>query len=466
MARPKSKKSNFKKTILPNGLTLLSERQKGFRSLSIGIWVKTGTRHETAGEAGISHFLEHMLFKGTEKRSALDIARQVDQVGGDFNAFTAREYTCFHILLLDRDVELGIDILSDVVLNSDFDPEELERERKVILQEISMVEESPEEMVHDIFFELIYARHGLGRPILGTESSIRRLKRADVTRFFRKHYRPDQLIVSVCGDVSHEKILKKIRPLTHRDWPGRPHIAHPNAELKPRHTRRGLTLKPLSPAERVLRKIGQPPPKVKSGCWWIERPTEQVHLVWGVAGPPYASKDRFAAFLLNIYLGGGMSSALFQEIREKNGLAYTVYSSLSPFVDSGVFSIYVATGMKQVPLCLKLIEESVQKLKKDLLSEIELQTIKDNLKGSVLLASDDVESRMSSIAKNEIFFGKYVQVEEVCRLIDEVTPQDVRRMARKLLSSNNRSLVALGPKPSRDIVTRLRPERPRRYCRT
>ena len=174
----------FRRTVFKNGLTLLSERRKGFRSLSIGIWVKTGTRHETTGEAGISHFLEHMLFKGTESRTALEIAREVDQVGGDFNAFTAREYTCFHILLLDRDVRLGFDILGDVILNSDFDAEELERERKVILQEISMVEESPEELVHDIFFELIYGKHGLGRPILGTENSIRKLKRGDVLRVF------------------------------------------------------------------------------------------------------------------------------------------------------------------------------------------------------------------------------------------------------------------------------------------
>lgn len=454
-----SKALNFKRTVFKNGLTLLSERRRGFRSLSIGIWVKTGTRHETSREAGISHFLEHMLFKGTGSRSALEIAREVDQVGGDFNAFTAREYTCFHILLLDRDARLGTDILGDVILNSDFDAEELERERKVILQEISMVEESPEELVHDIFFELIYGKHGLGRPILGTETSIRRLKRADVLRFFRKHYRPDQMIVSVSGDVSHAAIAKQIRSLIRRDWPGRPHA--PGAASR----QRSKTARAQSPAEQVLKALGQPPPKVKSGCWWITRPTEQVHLVWGVAGPPYASKDRFAAFLLNIYLGGGMSSSLFQEIREKNGLAYTVYSSLSPFVDSGVFSIYVATGMKQVPLCLKLIEECVAKLKRELLTDLELQTIKDNLKGSILLASDDVESRMSSIAKNELFLGKYASPEDVCRLIDEVTPQDVRRMARRLLSSSNRSIVALGPRPSREIVKQLRPQRPKRYQR-
>jgi predicted Zn-dependent peptidase len=459
-------KVTFKKTVFSNGLTLLSERHRGFRSLSIGIWVKTGTRHETPKEAGVSHYLEHMLFKGTENRTALDIARQVDQVGGDFNAFTAREYTCFHILMLDRDLKLGIDILGDVLLNSNFHQDEMERERKVILQEIQMVEESPEEMVHDIFSELIYGKHGLGRPILGTERSIRKMKRADVIKFFRRHYRPDQLIVSVSGDVTHESVMKHIKPLVKRDWPGRVHQPLTAAARSARRKASALHSPPQAPAAKALAATHQLPPKVHSGCWWIERPTEQVHLIWGVAGPPYASKDRFAAFLLNIYLGGGMSSALFQEIREKNGLAYTVYSSLTPYVDSGVFSVYVATGMNQVLLCLKLIEESAEKLKKELLSEEELKTIKDNLKGSVLLASDDVESRMSSIAKNEIFFGKYMPVEEVCRLIDQVTPQDVRRMARKLLSGEGRSVVALGPKPSKQVVTRLRPVRPRQYCRT
>ncbi len=442
-------RSPFRKTVFSNGLTLLSERQPGFKSLSIGIWVKTGTRHETASEAGMSHFLEHMLFKGTDDRSPLDIARQIDQVGGDFNAFTSREYTCFHIVLLGRDAKLGVDILSDILLNSTFNAEELERERKVILQEISMVEESPEEMVHDIFFELIYGKHGIGRPILGTDTSVRRFKRADVLRFFRKHYRPEQLIVSVAGDVSHNALVKILKPLRRRDWPGR--LKQSKGHVKP-----------VSASSLIGTKV----PKVKSGSWWVQRPTEQVHLLWAVAGPPYASRDRFAAFLLNVFLGGGMSSELFQEIREKNGLAYTVYSSLTPFIDSGVFSVYAATGMNQVLLCLKLIEQSVEKLKRNLLTDLELTTIKDNLKGTVLLASDDVESRMSSIAKNEIFFGRYMSVEEVCSHIDAVSAHDIRRVARKLLQSDRRSIVALGPKPSRTVASKLNLQKPKKYRRS
>ncbi len=421
----------FKKTVFSNGLTLLSERQPGFRSISVGVWVKVGTRHEAPREAGISHFLEHMLFKGTPTRSALDIARQVDQVGGDFNAFTSRENTCFHILMLDRDLKLAMDILNDVLLNSNFDAEEYDREKRVILQEIAMVDESPEELAHDLFLEMAYGTHPLGRPILGTETSVKRMRRADLIRFFRRYYRPENIVVSVSGNVKHSELEKLLKPLTKRDWPGRPHPA------------RAMTAKKAPP--------------IREGFVWIERPTEQVHLIWGIPGTEYASDDRFAALLLNIYLGGGMSSALFQEIREKQGLAYTIYSFLSPFVDTGLFTVYVATQMQHVLVCLKLIEESAEKLRSELMSKEELQTLKDNLKGSILLASDDVESRMSSIAKNEIFLGKYNSPDEVCRLIDRVTPHDLRRVARKLLVSDQRSLLAVGPKPSKKIVTKLQP---------
>ncbi|OFZ71377.1 MAG: hypothetical protein A3K03_00420, partial [Bdellovibrionales bacterium RIFOXYD1_FULL_44_7] len=309
--------------------------------------------------------------------------------------------------------------------------DELERERRVILQEIAMVEDSPEELAHDVLFETIYPRHGLGRPILGTEASIRRMRRGDLLRYFRKHYRPDRLIIAVAGDVSHESVLRRLRPLCAEDWPGRP-------------VKNDVSTDFISAG------------KIRSGSWWLERLTEQVHLLWAVEGPKYSSRDRFAAFLLNVYLGGGMSSSLFQEIREKNGLAYTVYSSFSPFLDSGVFSVYVATLMGQVPLCLKLIEECVERLKKELITEEELKSVKDNLKGSILLSSDSVESRMSSIAKNEMFFGKYFSIEDICRFIDDVKPSDVKRIARRLLSSE-RSILALGPSPKKGVSSRLRP---------
>lgn len=437
----KTPKPQFNKTVFDNGMTFVSERLTGFQSLSMGIWVKSGTRHELPGDSGVSHFLEHMLFKGTKKRSALDIAQEVDRVGGEFNAFTAREHTCFHILLLDKDWNLGLDILTDVLMNSNFKKDEIERERKVILQEIAMVDESPEELAHDLFFELTHPNHGLGRNILGTKKSILSLTRKDLVRVFHSHYRPDQLVFSVAGDISHGQLKRKLGKLASHRWPGRNMKAHLNLSFIPA-------------------------PPIQQEFWWVDRPTEQVHLVWGVRGPQYGSADRFAAFLLNAYLGGGMSSALFQEIREKHGLAYTVYSSLSPFVDSGVFSIYVATGVGQVQLCLKLIEECVEKIKNKELSVKELQWIKDNMKGTILLSSDSVESRMSSIAKNDIFLGKYASPAEVCREIDAVTPQDVRRVANTLFKDKKRSILALGPKPSKAVLTKLQPGQPPKNYRT
>lgn len=434
MAR--ASKPAFKKTVFKNGLTLVTERHPEFRSLSMGIWVKVGSRHESKREAGMSHFLEHMLFKGTQKRSALEISREIDRVGGEFNAFTSREHTCFHILLLDRDAKLGLEILSDILLNSQFDSSELERERRVILQEIAMVDDSPEELAHDLFYEKIYGNHGLGQPILGSTASIKRFSRADVVRFFREFYRPEEIVIAVAGDISHATVAKAIRGMIRSKWPGR----------KPRVS------------TEVRRALHARAPKLQPGFWWAQRPSEQVHLVWGVEGPPYHSKDRFAAFLLNVYLGGGMSSTLFQEIREKNGLAYTVYSSFSPYLDSGVFLIYAATGLAQVPLCLALIERCVDAAKKDLLTPQELGLIKDNLKGSILLSSDNVESRMSSIARNEMLMGKNVSVKEVCAQIDAVTPEDIRRVARKIFRSNSRSVLALGPKPSSTLKRRLKPK--------
>jgi predicted Zn-dependent peptidase len=425
-----AKRPPFKKTVFQNGLTLLSERLTEFKSLSIGVWVKVGTRHESVSEAGASHFLEHMLFKGTKSRSALQIAREVDQVGGEFNAFTSREHTCFHILLLGKDQKLAIEILSDILIHSQFKAGELERERKVILQEISMVEESPEELAYDLYFEKVYGKHALGRPILGTKKSIKKMDRATLIEFFRHYYQPDQLVIAVAGDVDHEKLIDQFKPLTKKDWQGRKKVSvrGPNVSLQNNEV-------PL-----------QQPPFVK-GSWWVTRETEQVHLIWGVEGPRYSSTDRFAAFLLNVYLGGGMSSTLFQEIREKEGLAYTVYSSLTPFFDSGVFAIYAATRASEVSLCIELIEKCVSQIKNKTLTKKQLDLVKENLKGTVILSSESVESRMTSIAKNEIYFGEYMSVAEVCRQIDAVTPADLRRVAETLFKTQDRSILALGPKP-------------------
>ena len=416
MARNKPK---FEKSLLDNGMVLVTESLPQFQSLSIGVWVNAGTRHEGPGEEGMSHFLEHMMFKGTQRRTALDIAREVDRVGGEFNAFTSREYTCFHLLLLARDLDLAADIMTDVLLSSQLAEEEIERERKVILQEISMVEDNPEELIHDLFFDYAFDGHPLGKPILGTPATISKFDREMVYSYFRRHYSPSQMVVSVAGDVEHSKVKKLL-----------------NKYLK----------KGLKAASTTSRKTNMHKPGLGAGLLSVKRDLEQAHVVVGFPSVNNDSSDRFAAFLLNTYLGGGMSSALFQEIREKRGLAYTVYSALTPFSDTGLFTVYVGTAPNEVKTCIELMSRELASLREKKLDKNSVQILKDNLRGMILLNSDSVESRMSAIAKNEMFFGRYVPMNEVTRSIDKVSAEDIRRLARQLFKPKQAIVSVLGPK--------------------
>jgi predicted Zn-dependent peptidase len=442
--RAKSKRRKpaprVKRSVLRNGLTVVTERLTGFKTLSIGIWVKAGTRHELAREAGISHFLEHMVFKGTHKRSAMQITREVERVGGEFNAFTTREYTCFYITLLARDLELGMEILSDILIGSLFDAEELERERKVILQEIAMIEEAPEEVAQDLYYELLYGKHGLGRSILGSINSVRKMKRADVLRYFRKHYRPDNMVVSVAGDVSPARVLKALAPLAKRNWPDRP-------SRKPSKSEVGFEIAP----------------KIREAFWWIKRPTEQAHIVWGVEAPKYTSRDHAALILIAAYLGGGMSSKLFQEIREKAGLAYTIYSSLNAFFDTGNFHVYVGAPVAQTATCLRIIEEAVVRLCTQRIDDEELAEVKASMKGTMLLSSDNAEAVMQANGVDEIYFGSSQTIEEVVDELEGVTPAEIRRVAKKVFGPGKRSILVYGPRPSPTLRKKLNPQFPKRY---
>ncbi len=421
-----------KRTVFRNGLTLVTEQSSLNQSLAIGVWIKTGTRFEHAAEVGVSHFLEHMLFKGTETRSALDLVKEVERLGGDFNAFTSREYTCFQITLLSDDYALGAEILSDVLLNSKFDAEEVERERKVILQEIAMVEDGPEELAFDLLYEKIFGRRGLGLPILGTETSIRRMSRGDLLRYFRKHYRPENCVVAVSGNVSHQKIRNAFKFLEKRNWPGR--------SLK-RESKRSLGFHKAPPMKR--------------GVWWQARETEQVHLLMAMQSHKYNAPQRFAALLLNIHLGGGMSSALFQKIREEHALAYSVYSYLSSYLDTGIFSIYVGTSVQKVAQTLNLVRELMREIAQKGLTAEELSSVKSNIKGNLKISSDDSESRMASLAKAEIFYNQPVMVDEICRGVDAVTGAEVQAMARRWFLRSRRAIVAVGPKAPRSLIKKL-----------
>ncbi|RZA04591.1 MAG: insulinase family protein, partial [Proteobacteria bacterium] len=324
-----AKRSFYRRSVLNNGTVLITERAVPFKSLSIGVWVKGGSRHETPSQAGLAHFLEHMMFKGTTKRTALDIARDVDLVGGDFNAMTTREYTCFHLTLPNKEINFALELLTDILKESRFDSAELERERMVVLQEFAMVEESPEEWVHDVLFEKAFGNHPLGRPILGTEKVLKSFTRSDVQRYFQQHYYSKNIVITMAGDLDHAAVVKRLNGLT-KGFQGK-----------------------KKPASAESRKK----PKFHPGVHLIRQKTDQAHITLACEAYPIDHKNRLAAFLLNAFLGGNMSSALFQEIREKRGFAYTVYSSLAPFTDTGLLGMYVATGPKQVKECMVLMRE-------------------------------------------------------------------------------------------------------------
>jgi predicted Zn-dependent peptidase len=406
----------FERSTLINGTVLVTEKAKSFQSLSIGVWVKGGSRHETPKQAGMAHFLEHMMFKGTGKRSSLDIARDVDLVGGDFNAMTTREYTCFHITLPHKETDFALELLTDILKDSRFDPVELERERLVVLQEFAMVEESPEEWVHEVLFDKAFGGHPLGRPILGTEKVLRSFTRDDVRGYFQQHYYSKNIVITMAGDLDHKSIAKKLNKL----------------------------LDGFQGVKKPLPKSCLTRPKFHSGTHIIRKDTDQAHITLACESYPIQHKNRLAAFLLNAFLGGNMSSALFQEIREKKGYAYTVYSSLAPFTDTGLFGMYVATSPKQVGDCMYLMREQVEKLKSTPIDEKDLQIAKNSVKSAVMMGSDSMETRMYSLAKSELFYDEQKSDEEICKMIDQVTALDIWRVARELFGRDHWLIVALG----------------------
>jgi predicted Zn-dependent peptidase len=426
-----AKKDFFRRSVLDNGTVLVTERAVPFKSLSIGVWVKGGSRHETPSQAGLAHFLEHMMFKGTAKRTALDIARDVDLVGGDFNAMTTREYTCFHLTLPNSAIDFALELLTDILKESRFDQEELERERMVVLQEFAMVEESPEEWVHEVLFEKAFGSHPLGRPILGTEKVLKTFTREDVRRYFQQHYYSKNIVITMAGDLNHASVARRLNGLM-KGFKGQK--------------------KPTSAASR--RK-----PRFHPGLHLIRRKTDQAHVTIACEAYPVDHKNRLAAFLLNAFLGGNMSSALFQEIREKRGFAYTVYSSLAPFTDTGLLGMYVATGPKQVKECLELMREQLNKLMEQPIAEKDLMIAKNSVKSAVLMGSDSMETRMYALAKSELFYDRQVSDEEICERIDAVTPRDLHRVAKELFGRDRWLIVALGEVKKSDFTGFLRPKR-------
>ena len=408
--------SSVNKDTLPNGLTVVTEAMPAVRSVSLGIWLRSGSRHEPGEQNGIVHFLEHMVFKGTENRSAEEIARAADAIGGHLDAFTSKESTCFSIKALDEHLERAFDILADLVKNPLLRSSDIAKECHVIQEEIKMVEDTPDDLVHEIFTKRYWQGHALGRPILGTRKTVGGFNQRLVRHFFNRHYLPSNILVAAAGHLEHARVVDLVtkefgRASCGRALPiGAAPIPHPHA--------------------RYRRK----------------KELEQTHICLGTPAYHYAHERRFACYVLNTILGGGMSSRLFQNIREKRGLAYAVFSGLSTFQDAGVLSVYAGTAPANARKVVSLILEELHRLKSVPIAKEELQRAKDYLKGSLLLGLESSTSRMSNIARQEMYYGRYVSLDEVAAKIDAVTQDEVTIVARELFQSDRLAITVLGPR--------------------
>jgi len=411
------------KEILPNGITLLTEAMPHVRSVAVGVWLKRGSRHETPAQSGISHFIEHMVFKGTKQRSAEIIAAQVDSIGGHMDAFTAKEYASFHLKVLDEHLPLAVDILGDITMNPLFDPTEMTKEKKVIFEEINMVEDTPDDLVMELYTEAFWPRHPLGRPILGTKKSVGRFRRDELAGFFRSVYRPGNIVIAAAGHLEHEATSRLVRR----------HFGPLSAGASPRNGG------PPRPASRVVTRS--------------KKELEQVHLCLGTPAYPQAHGDRYGVYILNTVLGGSMSSRLFQNVREKRGLVYSISSGVSAYSDAGTLTIYAGTSLDSVDEVVRLSLEELRRMKGEALPDDELRRAKDHLKGSLMLSLENTSSRMSHIARQEIYFGRTFVLDEILAGIESVTAQDVPRIAGQLFRGEV-AMSVLGnlgryrPKPS------------------
>jgi len=411
--------TQYQKTVLKNGLRVLTEEIPGFPTLALGIWIDVGSRDETLQEAGLTHFIEHMLFKGTTRRSALDIAKEMDRLGGFSNAFTSRENTCLHAKVLPEHLHQVLDLLADIFLHSRFAPEDVEREKKIVLQEIKMVEDSPEELVHDLFARFIWRDHPLGRPILGSWETVSGFTPHGVKAYFQKLYIGPRIVIAAAGNIAHKNLVD-LASHYFGTVPSR-------GEDRPRQ----------SPCPYFGLKV-------------YPRDLEQVHFVLGVPTPGATAEERYAALLLNTLLGGNMSSRLFQEIREKRGLAYAVYSYLSLYRDIGVLGIYAAVEREKLSETLDVLHTEIKHLKQGLIKREEFDAALDHLKAALVLSSDNADARMSRLARNELTFSRYVSYAETLKRLETLRLEDIRSLAERLFDEKW-TMVALGPIEESDL---------------
>ena len=401
-------------TSLPNGVRVATESMPHVRSVSVGVWIEAGSRCEGSGENGISHFIEHLLFKGTETRSAEDIARSVDSIGGNLDAFTSKELVCFSTKVLDEHLPKAFDILSDLILHPLFREDDLEKEKGVILEEVKMEEDSPDYLVHEIFTSNFWRDHPLGKPILGTKDSIRGFRRESVETFYRRWYAGANTVITAAGHLSHDALVN-LAADRFTTLPAGPVLAE--------------SRKPATHARIILRN---------------KKALEQVHLCLGVPSYPLAHERRFACHVLNTILGGGMSSRLFQNIRERQGLAYSVFSELSPYRDTGCLSIYAGTSLESARRVVQSVLQEFRSLKQDTVPAEELRRAKDYMKGSLVLGMESTSSRMASLARQELYFRRFVTLDELLDSIESVTAGEVQDIACRFFDQKLIALTALG----------------------
>lgn len=411
------------KKVLSNGLVIASEAMPHIRSASMGIWIQCGSRIENARNCGISHFIEHLLFKGTKRRSTAKIAETIDAIGGQLNAFTEKEYVGYYAKVLDEHLPVAFDLLSDMVMHPAFAAAEIERERNVIYEEINMVEDSPQELIQDMYLECFWKKHPLGRPIAGTKKSVSGITREAIGTFFKEHYNTSNVVVTVAGNIRHRDVQK----LAQRYFSGMKtgSAAVPGA---PPHAAAGRTIRNRSNLE-------------------------QTHLILGAKAPPIASKERYCAHLLCNILGGGVSSRLFQNIREKRGLVYSIYSMLSQYRDAGTLIVYAGTAPDKAEEVVELILGEFVRLRNRLVPVRELNRAKENIKGSIMLSLESSSSRMSNLFQQMNYHDRFYKLEEILKAVDSVTARDIRNLANRIFDASCLTLTALSNRNGRNLRT-------------
>lgn len=409
----------FTKRHLENGIPVVMEQLKNFRSFILGIWVKVGSRNETPDKNGISHFLEHMFFKGTKKRTATEISIDIDSLGGELNAFTSRENTAFYVKVLDEYIDKGVELLSDIFLHSQFLEEEIEKEKGVIKEEIKLVEDTPDDYIHDLFSRTIWGDKGLGQPVLGKRETIKGFTRDDLINHVKKYYGTKDTVIACAGNFDPDHVIDLLN--------------HYLGNL-----RRGSEPELFSP------------PLFNSEIAVYTKDLSEVHICIGVEGLPFASKDRYTLAVLNTIVGAGVSSRLFQEIREKKGYAYSIFSFVSAYIDTGFWAVYAGTGRKKATMVAEMIINEMKHLS-ETLTETELKRAKDQLKGNLILGLESTGSRMQSIARQEIYYGRYFSQKEIMKEIDAVTLGQARSLSKKLINDGKMSMTVLGPVKGEDF---------------